>query len=82
MERVSENFMIISGKKYIFRGTTKFIVTLDKNGDGRKETSFISPREIPLPYNCDIIFKQYIVTDEASPYGDGLPVLSEVDLHQ
>ncbi|HIJ79897.1 MAG: hypothetical protein OEY01_15010 [Desulfobulbaceae bacterium] len=78
LTNITENIMTISGGKYIFNDSTKFTITI--NNQTIPETVPISPRAITLPGNCDIIFKQYITTNEAHPYNEGTPVLKEVKL--
>jgi hypothetical protein len=73
---ITEDSMIISGTMYIFNGETVFW------GNGGEHAKRITPRDIPLPSECDILFLQITSGDEALRYGKSQRMLKSVQIKQ
>lgn len=73
---IKEDSMLISGTVYLFNGETIFW-----SGSG-EHAKRISPRNIPLPSECDIIFLQITSGDEALRYGRSQRMLKSVQIKQ
>ena len=73
---ITEDSMIISGTMYLFNGETVFW-----SGSG-EHAKRITPRDIPLPSECDILFLQITSGDEALRYGKSQLMLKSVQIKQ
>lgn len=75
---IAEDIMIINGQPYQFSGKTKIFIPGYDGGPPVK----ISPRDISMPSQCDIIFKQYTSSDEAHPYKGTKNIIETVKIKQ
>lgn len=73
---ITEDSMIISGTMYLFNGETVFW------GGSGEHAKRITPRDIPLPSECDILFLQITSGDEALRYGKSQLMLKSVQIKQ
>lgn len=73
---ITEDSMIISGTMYLFNGETIFWSGSAPNAKR------ITPQNIPLPSECDILFRQINSGDEALRYGKSQRMLKSLQIMQ
>lgn len=73
LEKVIEDTVIISGKKYIYTNQT----ILNYSDLQRKGIKF---SQISSPYLVDLVYRQYAITTEAEPFPPGARIIEKLTL--